>query len=121
MISMLGFTAGCAAVTSLDGERMTVRSATFASYVEAVFRRQNEVATGLAFALDAEPFDSARYRRLEAAESALLDACDGLNVIAERRRDGEGAGGLKAARAARKAPECERAALSAAGMLTADR
>jgi hypothetical protein len=120
MISMLGVTAGCAAVTSLDGERMSMRSAAFASYVEAVFRRQNEVATELAFALDSAPFDSARYRQLEAAEAALLDACDGLNLIAERRRDGEGAGGLRAARAARKAPECERAALSAAGVLAAD-
>ena len=82
MISMLGVTAGCAAVTSLDGERMSMRSAAFASYVEAVFRRQNEVATELAFALDAAPFDSARYRQLEAAETALLDACDARTLSA---------------------------------------
>jgi hypothetical protein len=104
--------AGCA-VRSLDGDRLPVRSEAFADYVEAVFRRQNEVATELAFAFDNPDLDDAGYARLEAAETNLLEACRGLNQIAQRRRDGDPLGGLGALSRARQAPECERATLAA--------
>jgi hypothetical protein len=113
----LAFCLSACAVTSLEGERLPVRSEAFAAYVEAVFRRQNEVATELVFALEKADLDGERYRRLEAAELALLGACRGLNEIAQRRRDGDDGGGLAALRRARQAPECEAATLDAVEVL----
>ena len=49
------------AVTSADGRRMSPRSDAFADYVEAVFRRQNEVSGELAFALDELDVDTNLY------------------------------------------------------------
>lgn len=115
IVLVLG-TTGCA-VRSLDGERLPVRSEAFADYVETVFRRQNEVATELAFAFDDLDPGSELYARLENAESALLDACRGLNQIAQRRRDGDPLGGLGALSRARQAPACERATLAAEAAL----
>ncbi len=92
---------------------MGMRSDAFAEYVEFVFRQQNEIGTELAFALDSVEFDSEQYLMLEAAELALLEACMGLNELAVRGQNGRSAGGLGAARAARRAPECERAAVAA--------
>lgn len=111
------FAAGCSAVETIDGERLGVRSEAFADYVESVFRRQNAVATELAFALEAEELDTPRYARLESAEVALLDACAGLNEIAAGRRDRQEVGGLRALRAARRTPDCERATREAEALL----
>ena len=108
---------GCAAVTTADGDRLPVRSERFAAYVEGVFREQNRVATELAFGLEDASAGSARFDALAAAEDALLSACAGLNELAAARRDGEDAGGLRGLRAARQAPECERAAAAAAAVL----
>lgn len=101
--------AGCA-ITSVDGRRMALRSDEFQAYVEAVFRRQNELSTALALVIDAEPSDSARLGRLEDVELDLLRSCSGLNEIARARRDDEDVGGLAALKRARQAPACERAA-----------
>jgi hypothetical protein len=89
----------------------------FSNYVEAVFRRQNEIATELTLALDDEDPKSDRYVLLEDAELELLTACQGLNQLATRRRNGEAVGGAGALKRARQAPECERATASAAALL----
>ena len=115
--AVFSLVAACAPVTSLDGQRMPMRSDAFSEYVESVFRQQNDVATQLAFALDREEFDSPSYVLLEAAELGLLEACAGLNDLAVRRRDGSSAGGLGAARAARRAPACEQAAVEAQAVI----
>ena len=107
---------GCA-VTSADGARMQPKSAAFAAYVEAVFRRQNEIATELALALDDEDPESVRFRELEDAELALLTACRGLNQMALSQRDGERVRGLSALKRARQAPACETASSAAAALL----
>jgi hypothetical protein len=105
-------TAGCVAVTTLDGERLAMRSPEFRAYVESVFRAQNRVATELAFALESDVGPAAEAE-LESAELGLIDACAGLNQIAIGRRDGTGRSGLGRVEAARRAPDCERAARAA--------
>jgi len=110
LILTLGGASGGCAVTTAGGDRLGVRSADFAAYVEEVFRRQNAVATELSLALDSESLDSALFEALDQAELALQAACRGLNVLAEQSRDGEPPGGLGALKRARQAPECERAA-----------
>ena len=100
--------AGCAPVTTLDGERLAVRSDAFAAYVERVFREQNRAATALAFALE-DAADAALLDTLESVEEALLDACAGLNALATTRRDGGRTGAVRGLGAAREAPRCERA------------
>ena len=112
MLVILGTVAGCA-VTSVEGRRMGVGSDAFADYVEAVFRRQNETATALGFALDGEAPGSERYRALEAAELNLLTACRALNELASAARAGESRRGPGSLRRARQAPECELAAIAA--------
>jgi hypothetical protein len=107
--------AGCA-VTAVDGTRMSPKSDEFAAYVEAVFRRQNEVASALALELEGENPDSAHYDELDAVELDLLDACLGINELASRQRDGEPLRGFKALKRARQAPDCERAASAAANL-----
>lgn len=111
--------AGCA-VTTAGGERLQVGSEAFRAYVERVFREQNRVATDLAFALEAEGLSAEREAELEAAEQGLLDACAELNELAAARRDNERLGTVAEARAARSAPDCERAAAAAARVLDAD-
>jgi hypothetical protein len=108
--------AGCA-ITSADGERMRPGSDAFSDYVESVFRRQNQVATDLALALEDEPDDTARYSALEDAELELLQACRTLNELAEASRGGDEPGGLGALKRARLAPDCERATEEAAALL----
>jgi hypothetical protein len=108
--------AACA-VTSLEGQRMPVRSDTFAAYVEEVFRRQNEVVAELALALDRESPETERFVLLEEAELALLTECRGLNEMAREQRNGEQPGGLGALKRARQAPDCERATARAAALL----
>jgi len=107
---------GCAPVTTLDGERLAVRSDAFAAYVEDVFREQNRVASALAFALEDET-DPARLGALETAEDALFAACADLNALATARRDGERVGPFRSLGVARRAPECERAAADARQVL----
>jgi hypothetical protein len=108
---------GCA-VTAVDGTRMGLRSDPFADYVESVFRRQNEVASELALALEREDPDSERYGELDAAELELLESCVGLNELAARQRDGDPLGGLKALKRARQAPDCERATAAALNLVS---
>ena len=109
--------AGCAAVTTADGERLRVTSDKFRDYAESVFRRQNRIATELAFALeDADP-DGAAFDELAAAEDELLAGCAGLNEVAAAARDGERLGNGRRLAAARQAPDCERAADAAAAVL----
>ena len=112
--------AGACTVVTGDGVRLRAGSDAFADYVESVFREQNEVLSALSFALDAESLDSDRYIALEAAEADVLEHCDGLNVIATARQRGERSGGLGALAAARRAPDCERAAQSARDLLGPD-
>jgi len=115
-IVVAGCAAGCA-VTSVDGDRMRLTSDRFADYVEATFRRQNEVSTDLAVEIDEAAADSARYTILETAERRLLADCRGLNELARAQRDGEPAGGLGAVKRARGAPDCERATAAAEAAL----
>jgi hypothetical protein len=117
-VLMLGV-AGCA-VTAVDGTRMGLKSDDFAAYVETVFRRQNEMASELALAIEAEDPDSERYAALDAVELALLDACLGINELAARQRDGEPLRGLKALARAKAAPACERATTAAKNILVSD-
>jgi hypothetical protein len=113
------FAAGCA-VVSVDGQRMGIRSDEFSAYVEAVFRRQNELAADLILALDTEDVGSERYLQLEDAELELQTACIALNAMALARRDGEEVGGIGALKQARQAPECESSTLRAASVLGSD-
>jgi hypothetical protein len=115
-IVIAGCLAGCA-VTSVDGDRMRLKSDRFADYVNAVFRRQNEVSTDLAIELDEQALESERYLILETVERQLLTACRGLNELARAQRDGESIGGLGGLKRARGAPDCERATDYAAAAL----
>jgi hypothetical protein len=102
--------AGCASVTSADGQRMALTSEEFRAYVERVFREQNRLADELAFALEEPAADTAR---LAAAETDLLEACALLNALATARRDEQPLSLMQRARAARSAPRCERALTAA--------
>lgn len=118
-IGPIAAVSGCA-VTSIDGERMALPSESFSSYVETVFRRQNELAVELGRVLDREQIDGERLDYLEALELDLLQSCRGLNEIAEARRDGDAGRGFGALRRARQAPDCERAARAVEAALAAD-
>jgi hypothetical protein len=104
---------GCAAVSTAAGEQLSLRSPEFRAYVERVFREQNGVADELAFALEAAP----ARPEASAAEQALLEACAGVNELATSRRDERQLGLQQRLAAARSAPDCERATLSAAALL----
>jgi hypothetical protein len=103
--------AGCAAVTTADGERLGLGSEDFRAYVERVFREQNRVASDLAFAIEAA--GSEEPAELAAAEDALLSACTGVNQLATSRRDEQDLGLRRSAAAARGVPDCERATVAA--------
>lgn len=109
----------CAVVT-VDGSRLHPGSDAFADYVESVFRRQNEILSELAFAIDAQDSGSDRYAALEGAEGQVLEQCDGLNALASATQRGERTGGLGALAAARRAPDCERATRAARALLDSD-
>jgi hypothetical protein len=96
---------------------MRLKSDRFADYVEATFRRQNQISTEMALEIDAAEIDSARYSILETAESELLAACRGLNELATAERDGERVGGLGGLSRARDTPDCEAAIGRAAAAL----
>lgn len=106
--------AGCAAVTTLDGQRLGLSSEEFRGYVERVFRDQNRVADELAFALEGP---GAEATDLAAAEAQLLAACAGLNELATARRDERRLGLRRSVSAARSVPQCESAARAAEGAL----
>jgi hypothetical protein len=108
---------GCA-VTAVDGSRMGLKSDEFATYVEKVFRQQNEVASALALELESEDPGSERYAELDAAELALLDACVDINELAAAQRDDEPLRGFKALARARQTPECERATVAAMNLVS---
>jgi hypothetical protein len=115
-LSVLLALAGCAAVTAADGRRFGLASDEFRTYVETVFRAQNETASELAFAIeDADTPPPA----LSSAEDSLLEACAGLNELATSRRDGQKIGMRRSAEIARKAPDCERATAAARAALAA--
>jgi hypothetical protein len=108
--------AACAAVSTVDGERLWLTSEAFRGYVERVFREQNRVADELAFALEAP---GAGRAGLAAAEQALLEACASVNELATARRDRRRLGVRSGMRAARTVPDCERATRAAEGVLAA--
>ncbi len=110
--------AGCAAITTASGERLRVASPDFRDYVEQVFRRQNRVATEVAFAIEeAEIRGFDPPEALLDAEEELLAACAGLNELAALRRDGRAIGARRGLAAARGAPRCEAATDRAAAAL----
>ncbi len=104
---------GCAAVSTVDGERLELASPEFRAYVERVFREQNRVADELAFALDGVP----PRADLAAAEQTLIEACALVNELATARRDQRRLGLRRSAVGARSVPDCERATRSAAALL----
>src|SRR5688500_10321089 len=106
--------AGCAAVATVDGQRLKLTSEDFRAYVERVFREQNRVADELAFALEA-PRDGRSY--LASAEQRLLEACAGVNELATARRDELRLGLRRNLSAARTVPQCEATTRSAADSL----
>lgn len=103
----------CAAVTTAGGRRLRVGSSDFRRYVESVFRQQNRVETQLSFALAGDDLKPHDRRALQRADTALLEACAGLNEIAASRENDAQLGKLRQLRAARRAPHCERATASA--------
>jgi len=105
---------GCAAVSTTDGQQLSLRSDEFREYVERVFREQNRVADAVAFALDAP---GAEAPGLAAAEQELLAACAGVNELATARRDQQRLGIRDSLRAARSVPDCERATRAAEARL----
>lgn len=110
--------AGCAAVATADGERLSLTSDEFRAYVERVFREQNRLADEVAFALDA-PGGAAP--ELAAAEQRLLDACAGVNELATARRDQQRLGMRRSAGAARTVPRCETATRAVSELLEQNR
>ena len=104
---------GCAAVQTVDGERLKPTSPEFRAYVERVFREQNRVADELAFALDAVPPRAG----LAAAEQELIEACALVNELATARRDQRRLGLRRSAAGARSVPACERATEAAVALL----
>lgn len=110
-LPVLACLSGCAgSLITGAGEQLRIGSDEFAEYAQDVFRLQNEVLDGLAFALEDAPDNAA----LIAAEDAVLEACAGLNDIAVRRQRGEGTRLVRDARTARAVPECESAAATGA-------
>ena len=107
---------GCAAVSTVDGQRLALTSPQFRAYVEQVFRQQNRLADELAFALEDV---AAAHPELAAVEQDLLEACAGVNELATARRDEQHLGLGRSAAAARSVPECERASRHAAAALAA--
>lgn len=115
LAAVLGL-AGCAAVTTVDGERLGLASPEFRGYVERVFREQNRLVDELAFAAE----DSVGGDALAEAEQALLEACAGVNELATSRRDDTRLGLRRSAAAARTVPRCEAASRTAAAALARD-
>jgi hypothetical protein len=106
--------AGCAAVATVDGQRLKLTSEDFSAYVERVFREQNRVADELAFALEAPGYERGA---LAAAEQRLLEACAGVNELATARRDESRLGVRRSLSAARTVPQCEATTRAAADSL----
>ena len=111
-LAALACLAGCAAVTTADGQRLGLTSAEFRAYVERVFRDQNRVASDLGFALE-DRTDPA----LAAAEDTLLAACAGVNELATLRRDDQRPGIKRGSAAAHTVPRCEAATRDARAAL----
>jgi hypothetical protein len=117
-LAAIVLSAGCAAVTTAGGQRLALASPEFAEYVEQVFRRQNRVATELAFAIeDAAAAGRGAPAAWLAAEDELLAACAGLNELATARRDARRVGLRQRAAAARTASRCETAVIEAEAAL----
>ncbi|WP_428099998.1 hypothetical protein [Candidatus Rariloculus sp.] len=108
---------GCTGVTTAGGQRLSIASEELRTYMEAVFREQNELLTEIAFATDAEDLSDRDRRALEAAEESLLIECAVLNDIAAARRDGRRPGWVRGSRASRRTPHCESAAADARSVL----
>lgn len=109
--------AACTGVTTAGGQRLALTSKEFSSYMESVFREQNELLTEIAFVLDREDLSDIDRGALEVAEESLLVACERINEVAATRRDGQDPGRIRESRAARAAPSCERAAVEARTVL----
>lgn len=113
----VGVLAGCATVTSVDGERHAISSDAFRSYAETVFRRQNAALSELAFALDGSELAPEQISALEAVEADLIGTCAALNELAIRRRDNRDVGVRGQLDAARSVPDCERVVIAAERLL----
>ena len=116
--SVVAVLAGCATVSTTDGERLAVTSQEFRVYVERVFREQNRVADELAFALEAP---DGSPEGLAVAEQRLLDACAGVNELATARRDERRLGVRRNLSAARSVSECDRTTRTVEELLTSGR
>lgn len=115
-LSAATLTVSACAVLTADGDRLSLTSPEFRSYVERVFREQNRVADQFAFALEDQrnaPPDVA------AAEQALQDACAAVNELATARRDATPLSLRQRSAAARSAPQCERTTRASASTLDA--
>jgi hypothetical protein len=120
IVAIVAGAAACAgSVTTAGGLVLSVASTEFREYVEQVFRRQNEVATELAFALD-ERNGASDAAELAAAEERLLSECASLNRLATARRDRERLPLTARTAAARTAPLCETATAAAVALLERD-
>ena len=108
LLVLVAALSACTAVTTAGGRHLRVTSEAFRSYVESVFREQNRVETKLSFALAGSALSDADRTALQEADTALLDACAGLNEIATSRENQERMGKLRQLRAARRAPVCEK-------------
>jgi hypothetical protein len=105
---------GCAAVSTADGDRLSLQSEEFRAYVERVFREQNRVADELAFELEAP---GSERGVLAVAEQRLLEACAAVNELATARRDELRLGLRRSLSAARTVPQCEQTTRSVAEAL----
>jgi hypothetical protein len=110
--------AGCAAISTADGDRLALQSEEFRGYVERVFREQNRVADELAFALEAP---GSERGELAVAEQRLLEACTAVNELATARRDELQLGLRRSLSAARTVPHCEQTTRSVAEALAGGR
>jgi len=106
----------CAAVVTVDAERLRLASPEFRAYVERVFREQNELADRFAFAAEDQP---SAAEALVTAEQTLLGACAGVNELATARRDSRRLGMRRSLDLARSVPGCEQATRLAATALAA--
>jgi outer membrane murein-binding lipoprotein Lpp len=115
---VLALLAGCASISTADGDRLALQSEEFRAYVERVFREQNRVADELAFALEAP---GPARGELAVAEQRLLEACAAVNELATARRDELRLGLRRSLSAARTVPRCEQTTRSVAEVLAEGR
>jgi hypothetical protein len=82
------FATGCATVTTIspDGQKTTRSREEFESYVESVFRRQNQASLEVGQLLN-EGLNAEDSAALETAERRMLSACSALNEVVRKEMD----------------------------------